>query len=266
MSDDPVPNPSPYLDPQNQAFLELAGKRLNGKQLTDLSLRDLRAFLNKLESPEPKHPDITVSSFNVKTTHGEVKTFVYKPKHASSDLPFVYYLHGGVWIVGNAFVYSGFIFDLIERANFEIAVVFPQYTLAPAEKFPVQQEQCLDVLQWLVKYGGTHGLATHNVAVMADSAGGRLTAKEISSAFVANTRNKVNPQSRSPLSITNRTSSCPSRTRSCSTRCSTAQSLVHASPSSSSKTARSTVLRSSKKPSRTTSPTKIPPTWSNVPA
>lgn len=175
MADDPVPNPMPYLDPQNLAFLQSAGKLLNGKQLTDLSLRDLRAFVDELETPEPNHPDISVSSLQIKTSHGEVKTFVYKPKDASGDLPFVYYLHGGAWILGNAFVYSGFVFDLIERATLEHAVVFPQYTLAPDEKFPVQQEQCLEVMQWLTKHGSTYGLATDKVAVMADSAGGMST-------------------------------------------------------------------------------------------
>jgi len=173
MAEGPLPNPNPYVDPQNLAFLQNAGTLLSGRQLTSLSLRDLRTFVTSLEIPEPEHFQISVSALNVKTTHGDVKTFIYKPKHARHDLPVVYYLHGGAWILGNAFLYSGFVFDLIKKSDYGIAIVFPQYTLAPEEKFPVQQEQCLDVLQWVVQHGTSKGLLTDNVVVMADSAGGK---------------------------------------------------------------------------------------------
>lgn len=267
MADVPVPTPSPYVDPQNLAFLESAGEALNGKQLTDLSLRDLRAFIDKFEIPEPTHPDIDVSSFNVGTSPGEVETFFYKPKQASGPLPFVYYLHGGAWILGNASVCSNFIFVLIERANFEIAVVFPQCTLAPEDKFPAQQEQCLDVLQWLFQNGSRQqGLAADNVVVMADSAGGKFITlrRRLDTAVNASDRpacsRDIYPESPA------KPQDYPSHTSSCSILCSIAQRLVLACPNSNFKTDPSTAPPSSKKQSPTTFPTGIQPTPINAPA
>jgi acetyl esterase len=62
--------------------------------------------------------------------------------------------------------------DLVLRTGF--ALVFPEYTRAPEAKWPQQQEQVFEVLDWIVKNGESKGLDAGNFAVVSDSAAGRL--------------------------------------------------------------------------------------------
>lgn len=61
--------------------------------------------------------------------------------------------------------------DLTVRTGF--AVIFPEYTLAPKQVFPVQQEQCYTTLKWISEHGETHGLICDDIALFGDSAGGK---------------------------------------------------------------------------------------------
>ncbi|KAK5033296.1 hypothetical protein LTS07_003598 [Exophiala sideris] len=172
MSNDPVPTPTPYLDPQCVAFGEQAAKLSKGASLSSLSLREFRRLFRQFQTPTPKDPGISSSSFEVKTSFGDVKTFIVKPTDAEQDLPVIFYVHGGGWFGGSEFDFESLLFDLVHRTGF--AIVFPQYTLAPEEQFPAQQEQCLEVLQWVVKHGHTKGLKNDKFALAADSAGGQI--------------------------------------------------------------------------------------------
>jgi acetyl esterase len=47
-------------------------------------------------------------------------------------------------------------------------------TQAPEAKFPTQQEQCLEVLRYIVKHGRTKGLKTNKIVLAGDSAGAQI--------------------------------------------------------------------------------------------
>jgi acetyl esterase len=173
MSNDPVPTPNPYVDPQMVAFEEQVAKLLpNGASLTSLSLSELRRTVREFQAPAPKDARVSTTSFDVKTSFGEVKTFILKPSGAEHALPVIFYVHGGGWILGNEFDWKSLLFDLVDRTGF--AVVFAEYTFAPEAQFPVQQEQLLGVLQWVVKNGHSKGLKADKIAMVGDSAGGTL--------------------------------------------------------------------------------------------
>lgn len=53
-------------------------------------------------------------------------------------------------------------------------LVFPEYKLAPESKWPQQQEQCFDILEWVTKNGKSHNVIPNNFAIVADSAAGKL--------------------------------------------------------------------------------------------
>jgi acetyl esterase/lipase len=168
------PDPTPYVDSQNAAFLRTVSTILDGKQLGDVSISQARNLFRELQTPAPQNSSVTVSHHEVATSHGNVRTSIYRPKDTSGShhLPVIFHVHGGGWILGNIFDFEPFVFDLVERT--ECVVVFPRYTLAPDAKFPVQQEQCLDVLQYIVDHGDELMLQTDKVAISADSAGGEL--------------------------------------------------------------------------------------------
>ena len=160
----------PYLDSHNIALLQSIGELVNSRPISSFSIPELRELFSKAQLPAPANPGVSVSHSMIKTSHGEVKTFLYKPETAHGDVPFIFFCHGGGWIFGCAADYESFVFDLVKRSG--VAVVFPEYTLAPEEKYPVQPEQCLEVLQYALKHGSEHGLKSGKVALSGDSVGG----------------------------------------------------------------------------------------------
>ncbi|KPI45616.1 putative alpha/beta hydrolase [Cyphellophora attinorum] len=173
MSGTPVPNPNPYVDQDCAAFEEQAATLADGASLASVSASQFRQLLKEFQTPAPKHSGITTAHFEVKTSaFGNVKTFLVKPSHSEQDLPVIFYVHGGGWISGDFFDWESLVFDLVERTGF--ALVFPHYTLAPEARFPTQQEQCLEVLQYIVKHGRTKGLMPNKIVIAGDSAGGQI--------------------------------------------------------------------------------------------
>jgi acetyl esterase/lipase len=89
--------PAPYLDPLNQA---LADQLATQPALQDLSVSQFRALFEQLQEHQPV-AGVTRTSFTVPGEHG-VEAFVFKSNHAAkSNLPVIFYLHGGAWISGS---------------------------------------------------------------------------------------------------------------------------------------------------------------------
>lgn len=160
----------PPVDPHNLNMLMGVGALLDGKGIHEFSILEQRDIFRKFQLTPERGSSISVQQIKVNTTHGEVTTYLYKPASASSSIPFVYYVHGGGWILGSAVDWEEFIFDLVERT--QLAVVLPEYTLAPEQKYPAQQEQCIEVLQHILSNGTEYGLISEKVVIASDSVGG----------------------------------------------------------------------------------------------
>ncbi|KAK8038922.1 AB hydrolase superfamily protein [Apiospora rasikravindrae] len=157
----------PYLDPLNQAFADMTAA---GPGLDELPVEELRESLEKLNEHE-KLPGVDRNM--VKTpVAGGIDTWIYTPTGAKGPLPYVFYVHGGGWMVGNINFYDSIATDLVLRTGY--AVVFPEYALSPEVKWPTQQEQCFKVLEWMVQCGSSHDLIPDKFALVGDSAGGHL--------------------------------------------------------------------------------------------
>jgi acetyl esterase len=161
--------PQAYLDPVCQAAVnEIAAMGL--PPLQDLPIPKLRQIFNKLQQHTPI-PGVTETHFDVLVHDTAVKTFLFKPEDCGAELlPAILYLHGGGFIIGNHETHDSICRELVLGTGF--AVVFPEYSLAPEKKFPVQNEQNFAVAQYIVKNGAKHGLKTDKIAVAGDSAGG----------------------------------------------------------------------------------------------
>lgn len=68
-------------------------------------------------------------------------------------------------------VYDSVATDLVLRTGY--ALVFPEFELAPEAQWPEQQEQCFEVLEWMVQNGNQHNVVPDNFAIVADSAAGK---------------------------------------------------------------------------------------------
>ncbi|KAH8820213.1 Alpha/Beta hydrolase protein [Xylogone sp. PMI_703] len=164
--------PVTYLDPEDQAFAdELSTVTIPSVQ----EIHKFRKFLDQLQKHTPI-PGVKVEEIAVPfgdDVKDAVKTFIYRPEDASGDLPVIFWFHGGGWVSGNHFIYDSLSREIALRSG--CAVVFPEYSLAPEKKFPVQNEECFTVVKYFAKKGKAHNLRTDKFAFGGDSAGGQLS-------------------------------------------------------------------------------------------
>lgn len=62
--------------------------------------------------------------------------------------------------------------DLARRTG--AAIVFPEYTRVPHQRFPFQFLQTYEVLDHMVRHGSAYQLLVDTIAIAGDSAGGML--------------------------------------------------------------------------------------------
>ncbi|KAK8077718.1 hypothetical protein PG996_003888 [Apiospora saccharicola] len=193
-----------YLDPLNQGFVELAATMPG---LDQLSPEEVRESMEKLNEHE-QLPGVGRNMITTPTARG-TETWIYTPTGAKGPFPYIVYVHGGGFMSGRQVkhhaptlplrsspyhgslhtldkyvvltkhcrmfsmsVYDSIVTDLVLRTGY--AVVFPEYTLAPEAKWPAQQDQCFEVLEWMAHNGACHNLIPDKFALIGDSAGGLL--------------------------------------------------------------------------------------------
>lgn len=86
----------------------------------------------------------------------------------------LFFIHGGVWIVGNFQNHQRLLRDLVVGSG-QIGV-FVEYTPLPSAKFPVQLEECYAALKWVSEHAGDIGADGSRIAVAGNSVGGNMTA------------------------------------------------------------------------------------------
>lgn len=103
---------------------------------------------------------------------GSVNVRILKPKGAKDHLPSVFYLHGGGWVMGGKETHDRLVRQICVEAG--VAVIFPEYGLAPEVKYPVSLEQCYAVLEHVGRNARELGLDPDGIVVAGDSAGGAM--------------------------------------------------------------------------------------------
>lgn len=99
---------------------------------------------------------------------------IYRPKNAAGDIPVLFNLHGGAFIMEAAPHHRLLACDYALGMN--CAVVMPHYSLAPENPFPQGLMESISVWQWLCKEARNMKLDSGRMAVCGDSAGGGLAA------------------------------------------------------------------------------------------
>ncbi len=105
---------------------------------------------------------------------GPVWVSVHRPHGAAGALPWVYWIHGGGFVIGTRHLDD----EQLERwcRTFGCACVSVDYRLAPEFPFPTALEDCLAALTWSVDHAEELGLDPHRVGIAGRSAGGGLAA------------------------------------------------------------------------------------------
>lgn len=86
----------------------------------------------------------------------------------------LFFVHGGVWIVGNFQNYQRLLRDLVVGSG-QIGV-FVEYTPLPEAKFPTQLEESYAALKWVTAHADEFGADGNRMGIAGNSVGGNMTA------------------------------------------------------------------------------------------
>lgn len=86
--------------------------------------------------------------------------------------PLAVYFHGGGFALNSLTTHERLLRDLAVRARMPVCGV--GYSLAPEHRFPVQVEEALAAVRWIVQHAGELGIARDRIAFIGDSAGANL--------------------------------------------------------------------------------------------
>lgn len=103
------------------------------------------------------------------------KLDVYTPSYMDGPTPVVLYIHGGSWSNGSKV--NHYVADFgAEIVRSGMSFVSVNYRLAPASKYPAQNDDITCALGYLQSHAHRLNIDTSRIALMGDSAGGQLAA------------------------------------------------------------------------------------------
>ncbi|WP_328906816.1 alpha/beta hydrolase [Streptomyces sp. NBC_00234] len=167
-----MPN-RPTLEPAAQAFADATAQP---PFLYEIPVADGRKAVDDVQSGEGVPlPAVDEEWINVQGgPTGDVRARIVRPRGATGLLPVILYIHGAGWVFGNAHTHDRLVRELSIGTG--AAVVFPEYDLSPAARYPVAIEQNYSVAQWIAREGHNKDLDGTRIAVAGDSVGGNMTA------------------------------------------------------------------------------------------
>jgi acetyl esterase len=164
----------PTLDAHAAAFVELA------KGLALPSVPEPEQFRARFSQLQRDHvvallPTSVEQRIIPAGPTGSIRLRILRPQAAGERLlPIVFYFHGGGWIGGDAATHDRLMREL--ACGVPAAIVFVEYDLAPAQRFPVQNEQSYAALLHVANASSTLNLDASRIAVAGDDAGAAIAA------------------------------------------------------------------------------------------
>lgn len=158
---------------KEKSFIDQLAKG-NSKPLYKLSPDAARKVLEEVQkSTHSRLPDVTIETLEIETVNGrKIKTLLIRPSADQKNLPVIFYIHGGGWIMGSDTTHERLIKTLAAESN--AAVVFPVYQNTPENYFPQMTDELFSVLQNIVQNGRQLNLDTNKLALAGDSVGGNM--------------------------------------------------------------------------------------------
>ena len=170
-----TPNPStdPRIDPQVRAFLAELNK--DNSPFWELPQPKPQDILTGLQNQTPV--DMTGVSTVEKTISQDgrtVKLYIMTPQQVTGKPGVLFFVHGGVWIVGNFQNHQRLLRDLVVGSG-QIGV-FVEYTPLPQAKYPTQMEESYAALKWVAAHAEEFGADGTRIAIAGNSVGGNMSA------------------------------------------------------------------------------------------
>ncbi len=163
----------PHYDPEIRALTE-AGPRLGTvDERTLATVRDNRLLMNDAVelSDAVTRTDVTVPGV---PGGPDVRLRIHRPVGADTDLPALYWMHGGGYVLG-APEQDDMRFDRWCQ-RFDMVGVCVQYRLAPENPYPAGIDDAYAGLSWLKQHGAEVGIDADHIGIGGPSGGGGLAA------------------------------------------------------------------------------------------
>jgi len=129
----------------------------------DSDVHEQRRLLKELLSAQPLPADVTVTAATLNgVPTAEITVDGIEPRHV------VLYFHGGVYVMGDAFLAAGLASEVARRTQAKVISV--DYRLAPEHPYPAAMDDALAAYEALL----ADGIAPWEIAFAGESAGGGL--------------------------------------------------------------------------------------------
>jgi acetyl esterase/lipase len=161
------------IDPQIRAFLAELNK--DGTPFWELPQPKPQEILTSLQNRTPVDTSGVNTVDRTITQDGQtVKLYIMTPRNVSGKPGVLFFIHGGVWIVGNFQNHQRLLRDLVVASG-QIGV-FVEYTPLPEAKYPTQLEETYAALKWVAAHADEFGADGSRIAIAGNSVGGNMSA------------------------------------------------------------------------------------------
>jgi len=151
--------------PQGRSWFSELAVRSTRNLFIESTQHDV-AWLRKQVNKVPYNPIFSKVSFSTRELAG-VPCMLLSPKAGASSDNVVVYLHGGGYVAGSPTSHKSILAEIAIAT--QGLVIAPDYRLSPEHRFPIPQDDCLNVARLVLK---TYG--DKRVTLAGDSAGGAL--------------------------------------------------------------------------------------------
>lgn len=161
------------IDPQVRSFLSELNK--DSSPFWELPQPKPQDILTGLQNKTPVDMSgVTTVEKTIAQDGRNVKLYIMTPQNVSVKPGVLFFIHGGVWIVGNFQNHQRLLRDLVVGSG-QIGV-FVEYTPLPEAKYPTQMEETYAALKWVAAHAADFGADGSRIAVAGNSVGGNMTA------------------------------------------------------------------------------------------
>lgn len=161
------------IDPQVRAFLAELNK--NSSPFWELPQPKPQGILTELQnSTAVDMSGVTTIEKTITQDGRTVKLYIMTPQQAAAKPGVLFFIHGGVWIVGNFQNHQRLLRDLVVGSG-QVGV-FVEYTPLPEAKYPTQLDECYAALKWVSTHAAEFGADGSRIAIAGNSVGGNMTA------------------------------------------------------------------------------------------
>jgi len=173
LADIPDAATDPRIDPQVRAFLAEIDK--DSSPFWELPQPKPQEILTNLQNKTPVDMSgVDIAQKTITQNGRSVKLYIMSPQHPASKPGVLFFIHGGVWIVGNFQNHQRLLRDLVVGTG-DVGF-FVEYTPLPQAKFPTQVEECYAALEWTAAHASDYGADASRIAIAGNSVGGNMTA------------------------------------------------------------------------------------------